>query len=87
MAKAYYRGELYYADLGKGIGSEQEGLFVRKVQHKYSEYCLREERYWQTHRDTTHYTPRAVPISPNEYIANEALPNDSTQNILAQLWR
>ena len=25
MAKPYYRGELYYADLGKGIGSEQEG--------------------------------------------------------------
>ena len=25
MAKSYYRGELYYADLGKGIGSEQEG--------------------------------------------------------------
>ena len=25
MSKHYYRGELYYADLGKGIGSEQEG--------------------------------------------------------------
>ena len=25
MAKTCYRGELYYADLGKGIGSEQEG--------------------------------------------------------------
>lgn len=25
MAKPYYRGEIYYADLGKGIGSEQEG--------------------------------------------------------------
>ena len=25
MAKTCYRGELYYADLGKGVGSEQEG--------------------------------------------------------------
>ena len=25
MAKPYYRAALYYADLGKGIGSEQEG--------------------------------------------------------------
>ncbi|MBQ3238461.1 MAG: transglycosylase SLT domain-containing protein [Bacteroidaceae bacterium] len=81
---------IYYTDSlcrnGRFTGIETT-LFVRKVQHKYSEYCLREERYWQTHRDTTHYTPRAVPISPNEDIANEALPNDSTQNILAQLWR
>ena len=25
MAKTCYRGELYYADLGEGVGSEQEG--------------------------------------------------------------
>ena len=26
MSKTYARGEMYYADLGKGIGSEQEGF-------------------------------------------------------------
>lgn len=25
MSRAYLRGDLYYADLGKGVGSEQEG--------------------------------------------------------------
>ena len=25
MNKTYLRGEMYYADLGRGIGSEQEG--------------------------------------------------------------
>jgi len=25
MKKIYLRGDLYYADLGKGIGSEQKG--------------------------------------------------------------
>lgn len=25
MAKSFFRGDIYYADLGKGIGSEQEG--------------------------------------------------------------
>ncbi len=25
MSKTYLRGEMYYADLGKGVGSEQEG--------------------------------------------------------------
>ena len=41
MAKPYYRGELYYADLGKGIGSEQEGnrpvvIIQNNVGNKYS---------------------------------------------------
>lgn len=41
MAKSYYRGELYYADLGKGIGSEQEGyrpvvIIQNNVGNKYS---------------------------------------------------
>ena len=41
MAKQYYRGELYYADLGKGIGSEQEGyrpvvIIQNNVGNKYS---------------------------------------------------
>ena len=26
MNKTYLRGDMYYADLGRGIGSEQEGL-------------------------------------------------------------
>lgn len=25
MKRTYQRGELYYADLGRGVGSEQEG--------------------------------------------------------------
>ena len=25
MNKTYHRGDIYYADLGRGIGSEQEG--------------------------------------------------------------
>ena len=41
MAKPYYRGELYYADLGKGIGSEQEGyrpvvIVQNNMGNKYS---------------------------------------------------
>ena len=41
MAKPYYRGELYYADLGKGIGSEQEGyrpvvIIQNNTGNKYS---------------------------------------------------
>lgn len=41
MAKQYYRGELYYADLGKGIGSEQEGyrpvvIVQNNMGNKYS---------------------------------------------------
>lgn len=41
MAKSYYRGELYYADLGKGIGSEQEGyrpvvIIQNNMGNKYS---------------------------------------------------
>ena len=41
MAKPYYRGELYYADLGKGIGSEQEGyrpvvIIQNNLGNKYS---------------------------------------------------
>lgn len=41
MAKSYFRGDLYYADLGKGIGSEQEGyrpvvIIQNNVGNKYS---------------------------------------------------
>ena len=41
MAKSYYRGDLYYADLGKGIGSEQEGyrpvvIIQNNTGNKYS---------------------------------------------------
>jgi mRNA interferase MazF len=41
MAKPYCRGELYYADLGKGIGSEQEGyrpvvIIQNNMGNKYS---------------------------------------------------
>lgn len=41
MAKTCYRGELYYADLGKGIGSEQEGyrpivIIQNNIGNKYS---------------------------------------------------
>ena len=41
MAKTYYRGELYYADLGKGMGSEQEGyrpvvIIQNNMGNKYS---------------------------------------------------
>ena len=41
MAKPYYRGEMYYADLGKGIGSEQEGyrpvvIIQNNTGNKYS---------------------------------------------------
>jgi mRNA interferase MazF len=41
MTKPYYRGELYYADLGKGIGSEQEGyrpvvIIQNNMGNKYS---------------------------------------------------
>lgn len=79
---------IYYTDSlcrnGRFTGIETT-LFVRKVQHKYSEYCLREERYWQTHRDTTRYTPRATSTHIDEDIADEASPTDSTQKALAQL--
>ena len=41
MAKTCYRGELYYADLGKGVGSEQEGyrpvvIVQNNMGNKYS---------------------------------------------------
>ena len=41
MAKTCYRGELYYADLGKGVGSEQEGyrpvvIIQNNMGNKYS---------------------------------------------------
>lgn len=78
---------IYYTDSvcrnGKFTGIETT-LFVRKVQHKYSEYCLREERYWETHRDTTHYTPRAffVPVETEETTADntatDSIPADNT---------
>ena len=74
---------IYYTDSvcknGKFTGHETT-LFVRKVQHKYSEYCLREERYWETHRDTTHYTPRAFFVPVEEEITNNDAPTDSATN-------
>lgn len=41
MSQTYQRGDLYYADLGKGIGSEQEGyhpvvIVQNNVGNKYS---------------------------------------------------
>ena len=41
MNRTYLRGEIYYADLGKGIGSEQEGhrpvvIIQNDVGNKYS---------------------------------------------------
>ena len=73
---------IYYTDSlchnGRFSGVETT-LFVRKVQHKYSEYCLREEHYWETHNDTTHYVPRSNPIQGNEDIASEATTTDSIQ--------
>ncbi|MBQ2450758.1 MAG: type II toxin-antitoxin system PemK/MazF family toxin [Lachnospiraceae bacterium] len=41
MKKTYYRGELYYADLGTGVGSEQNGyrpvvVIQNDVGNKYS---------------------------------------------------
>ena len=78
---------IYYTDSlcrnGRFTGIETT-LFVRKVQHKYSEYCLREERYWQTHRDTTHYMPRATSIRTDEDIPDETISTDSNQIALAQ---
>jgi membrane-bound lytic murein transglycosylase F len=63
---------IYYTDSlcrnGRFTGVETT-LFVRKVQHKYSEYCLREERYWTTHRDTTHYKPLGIPVCIEEDMA------------------
>ena len=41
MNKTYLRGEMYYADLGRGIGSEQEGyrpvlIIQNDVGNRYS---------------------------------------------------
>lgn len=41
MSRQYYRGELYYAELGEGIGSEQEGyrpvvIIQNNIGNKYS---------------------------------------------------
>lgn len=41
MNKTYLRGEMYYADLGRGIGSEQEGyrpvvIIQNDIGNKYS---------------------------------------------------
>ena len=38
MNKTYLRGDMYYADLGRGIGSEQEG---------YRPVLIYSERYWK----------------------------------------
>ena len=79
---------IYYTDSlchnGRFSGVETT-LFVRKVQHKYSEYCLREEHYWETHNDTTHYVPRSNPIQGNEDIASEATTTDSIQQDMTLL--
>lgn len=75
---------IYYTDSlcrnGRFTGIETT-LFVRKVQHKYSEYCLREEQYWQTHRDTTHYMPRAAITTIPEDVAHEDMHIDHTLNL------
>ena len=74
---------IYYTDSlcrnGRFTGIETT-LFVRKVQHKYSEYCLREERYWATHRDTTHYVALGIPVC-----LEEDMPDTDTDNTTAQL--
>lgn len=79
---------IYYTDSlcrnGRFTGIETT-LFVRKVQHKYSEYCLREEQYWETHRDTTHYVPRPEFCIIDEDIASETTSTDSTQHPMALL--
>lgn len=79
---------IYYTDSlcrnGRFTGIETT-LFVRKVQHKYSEYCLREEQYWETHRDTTHYVPRPGFCIIDEDIASETTSADSTQHPMALL--
>ena len=79
---------IYYTDSlcrnGRFTGIETT-LFVRKVQHKYSEYCLREEQYWETHRDTTHYVPRPGFCIFDEDIASETTSADSTQHPMALL--
>ena len=38
MKKTYHRGELYYADLGTGIGSEQNGY--RPVVGDRRKFCV-----------------------------------------------
>ena len=38
MSKTYLRGDLYYADLGHGIGSEQKG--TRPVAVSYTHLTL-----------------------------------------------
>lgn len=73
---------IYYTDSlcrnGRFIGTETT-LFVRKVRHKYSEYCLREEQFW----DTIHYVPHVSPIIREKDSLNEDV--DSISDILAQL--
>lgn len=79
---------IYYTDSvcrnGKFTGQETT-LFVRKVQHKYSEYCLREERYRGTHRDTTHYTPHLLPADMAGEDTGNGQRTDSTTNDIASL--
>lgn len=74
---------IYYTDSlcrnGRFTGIETT-LFVRKVQHKYSEYCLREERYWATHRDTTHYIPLGLPVCIEEEMADIATDSQPNSN-------
>ena len=76
---------IYYTDSlcrnGRFTGIETT-LFVRKVQHKYSEYCLREERYWATHRDTTHYTPLGIPACIEEDIASTSTDSNNPTALL-----
>ena len=79
---------IYYTDSlcrnGRFSGIETT-LFVRKVQHKYSEYCLREERYWATHRDTTHYTPQSLPIRPEEDMADASNESEAEKKSVSAL--
>lgn len=44
MKRTYQRGEMYYADLGRGVGSEQEGQKNRddESQGTFGKKSLRE---------------------------------------------
>lgn len=79
---------IYYTDSvcrnGRFTGIETT-LFVRRVQHKYSEYCLREELYWESHRDTTHYKPLGISVCTDEDWTGTENQTDSIPNTLALL--
>lgn len=50
MNHTYLRGDMYYADLGRGIGSEQEGYRpVVIIQNNVAEQC------WEQTQPHSHY--------------------------------